>query len=248
MQQDSLPKNVTPLKPEQTFRFSCHAKTDCFTHCCRMLELALTPYDLLRMRLGTGLSSQELLERYIIIEQEPGEPFPRFYLTMVDDGKASCVFVAREGCTIYPHRPGACRTYPLGRGVRYLDTGDISEQYVLIRESHCHGFHEDRTLDIDSYIREQGLQEYYRSNDRLAAILQHQAIRSGYIPTREQVELFILALYNLDRFRDRLTEGKLRKYLPAPVHNVPEDDEQLLEYGMDFIYKLLFSNFPLRHL
>ena len=110
-----LPRHITKLGRSETFTFSCHKNVKCFTECCRMLELALTPYDVLRLRLATGLTSGQLLDEYIIIEQDQGEPFPRLYLTMVDDGRASCVFVSAQGCTVYPHRPSACRAYPLGR-------------------------------------------------------------------------------------------------------------------------------------
>ena len=109
-------RNMSPASMAvRSFTFACHPGVPCFTDCCRMLELALTPYDVLRLRKATGLTSRELLENYIITEQDPGEPFPRFYLTMVDDGRASCVFVSPQGCTVYPHRPSACRAYPLGR-------------------------------------------------------------------------------------------------------------------------------------
>lgn len=242
MSKDSIVDFIKPLEQEHHFRFSCHAHLDCFTHCCRMLELALTPYDLLRIRLATGLSSQEVLDRYVIVEQDRGEPFPRLYLTMVDDGQASCVFVKKNGCAIYPHRPGACRTYPLGRGVRCHANGETTVHHVLITEPHCHGFGEEVMLNIDRYTEKQGLAMYHRSNDRLAAILQHHVIRGGFMPNTKQIELYILALYNLDVFRSRIQEGLLDQYQSAPIAGaVPGDDEKLLDLGMDFISRILFD-------
>lgn len=126
-----LPENIARIAPGEPFSFNCSPGIDCFTDCCRQLELALTPYDVLRLRYATNLTSSKLLDRYIIKEQEDTDVFPRFYLTMVDDGKASCVFVTPQGCSIYGHRPGACRTYPLGRATVRKKTGSKSSMYCF---------------------------------------------------------------------------------------------------------------------
>jgi len=52
MNQHLLPRNVTRIEKEETFHFSCHPSIGCFTDCCRQLELALTPYDILRLKKG----------------------------------------------------------------------------------------------------------------------------------------------------------------------------------------------------
>jgi len=151
-----VPDLVSSVEPGERFFFLCHKQLHCFTDCCRELELALSPYDVLRLRWATGLTSDELHRRYIIEDKSPGSCFPEFYLTMVDDGRASCVFVTPEGCSIYQNRPGACRTYPLGRGVtRSGDT--ISEQFILLREPHCHGFNEQRVQTAHRFMHSQDL-------------------------------------------------------------------------------------------
>ncbi len=104
-----LPRNLTRVKEDEKFSFACHKNVRCFTHCCRKLELALTPYDVLRMKNGLKISSAEFLEKYVIVEHENNDIFPRLYLSMVDDGNESCVFVTPQGCSIYNDRPGACR-------------------------------------------------------------------------------------------------------------------------------------------
>lgn len=236
-----LPEYVTRLNADDTFTFSCHKGVACFTECCRMLELALTPYDALRLRKGTGLTSQQLLDSYIIVEQDQGEPFPRFYLTMVDDGRASCVFVAKEGCTVYDHRPAACRAYPLGRAVMRQENGEVEEHFVLMKEQHCRGFQENRIENARSYSLNQDLPTYNRFNDSLARILQHDSIRKGFLPSAAQTEQFILALYNIDSFRemvesDRLVTAKLSEDDKTRLR----DDEELLLYGIDWLHRQLF--------
>jgi len=207
-----------------------------------MLELSLTPYDVLRLRKGTGLNSEELLENYIITEHNSDEPFPRFYLTMVDDGRASCVFVDKSGCTIYNHRPGACRTYPLGRGAANETDGNIREHYVLLRETHCLGFAENQIQDIGGYSKDQGLEPYNRFNDKVASILQHETIRKGFTPSKRLTDLYTLALYDIDTFRKKIFSDTISSiHLTASEKKVLEDDEQLLGFSIDWLYKELYQ-------
>lgn len=204
-----------------------------------MLELALSPYDVLRLRYSTGKNSSELLNEYIIHEQDPGEPFPRFYLTMVDDGRASCVFVAKDGCTIYKDRPAACRTYPLGRAAQLGDDGSVQQHFIVIEENHCQGFQEKSVQTPLEYTKDQELEQYNYFNDAVATILQHKAIRQGLIPSKKQVELFTLALYDLDHFRQMIVQGDLD--VPEADDINIENDEQLLKIAISWIGTQLFS-------
>ena len=230
-----------PINKEDSFSFACHKGVSCFTECCRMLELALSPYDLLRLRYSTGKTSTELLDQFVIMEQAPGEPFPRFYLTMIDDGQASCVFVSPLGCTVYTDRPAACRTYPLGRGVQKAADGAIREHFIVIKENHCRGFREPAVQTPLEYMAGQKLSRYNYFNDLLAAILRHDSILKGFIPSQKQIDLFTLALYDLDRFREMITKGELRFLAAAGL--ATEDDEQLLEAAMNWISEQLFAQF-----
>ncbi len=209
-----------------------------------MLELVLTPYDVLRLRMATGLTSSQLLESYIIVEQDPGEPFPRFYLTMVDDGRASCIFIADKGCTVYEHRPAACRAYPLGRAVTVGDYAAIDEQFVLLRENHCQGFKEPVEQNAMQYSVEQELLTYNRFNDAVAVILQHDSIRKGFIPSSSQIKSFFLALYDIDTFRERVLNDQLDSIALSPTekkHLI--SDENLLLFGIDWLHQQLFAPF-----
>lgn len=210
-----------------------------------MLELALTPYDVLRLRKATGLNSGQLLERYVIIEQDPGEPFPRLYLTMIDDGRASCVFVTDQGCSVYEHRPAACRAYPLGRAVMMSENGSPTEHFVLLKEDHCLGFQEPKKQTALQYSEGQELLIYNRFNDAVAAIYQHDSIRKGFIPSSKQIDLFILALYNIDSFREMLLSGKLLRAdaLGPEDRSHFKNDEALLLFAIDWVSRQLFEPF-----
>jgi uncharacterized protein len=235
-----LHRKIVKIDINETFSFACHPGVGCFTECCRMLDLALTPYDVLRLRRATGLTSEKLLEEYVIIEQQPEEAFPRFYLTMVEDGKASCVFVRKNGCSVYEDRPGACRAYPLGRAVKRTTAG-ISEHFVILRESHCHGFLENVEQTSKQYISDQKLARYNSFNDAVMEITQHDAIRKGFIPSHSDVELFTLVLYNLDSFRQLLNENRLSCAVLSHYEKQRLDDENLLLFGIEVLQKEIFS-------
>lgn len=242
MEQTHLPKDVKRIDHEQSFTFRCHSQVTCFTDCCRQLELALTPYDVLRLKRETKLDSSSFLDRYVIEEQEPEDAFPRFYLTMVDDGLASCVFITTSGCQVYQGRPGACRAYPLGRAaIRHRDHA-MEEFFVLLREPHCHGFKEQEQQDPRGYCKDQGLEDYNSFNDQVAGLLQHDFIRQGMRLDTQKTNYFTLALYDLDTFRSQLDAGKLPKQGHYPGQQAAcLDDERLLLFGIQWLHEVLFT-------
>lgn len=241
MPRPQFPESVYRLKADEPFSFACHPGVPCFTECCRMLELALTPYDVLRMRQGTGLSSQQLHDQYIIEERGEQDMFPKFYLTMVDDGRGSCAFVAKEGCKIYKDRPGACRAYPLGRAAVRTRSGELNEHFVLLKENHCKGFDELQEQSPLQYSDEQGLLEYNAYNDALALLIQHKQIRQGeFMPTDEHLRLYTLALYNIDVFRSSVIDSTLG--ITHYPQSIVENDEDLLMFAIEFLMDQFFTD------
>jgi uncharacterized protein len=240
-----LPRTIERIADDSEFCFACHREVSCFTSCCRELELALTPYDVMRLKNGLNMHSRNFLDTYVIIEQEEEDIVPRCYLTMVDDGRASCVFVGREGCSVYQDRPGACRAYPLGRAARRQPDGSIEEFFVLLKEDHCQGFAENPRQNALMYSNRQGLESYNRMNDALASLLQSEQIRQGVRLTAEQHKLFILALYDLDTFRQKLMDHDDGfNMLPDTYRDDLVDDEKLLLYAIEWLKKEFFSVYP----
>lgn len=224
-----LPEHVTPLDPKEQFTFSCHPGVTCFTECCRKLELALSPYDVLRLKQSLALSSQQFLDEYAIIEFLEDDLYPKVYLGMVDDGRASCPFVSQSGCQIYDDRPGACRTYPLGRGAHQSPEG-AQEIFVLVHEAHCQGFEQKQSYTVQSWHTDQSLQQYNDHNDILLPIFNASSFRKGNRLSDEQAELFTLALYNIDSFKELYSE----------LFTTPKNDLQLLNTIVGWLENRLF--------
>ena len=251
MKSPVLPDHFQSRSAEQQFSFACHSGVPCFTECCRELDLALTPYDVLRLRRYLGLSSDAFLERYVIVEWDEHQNFPTCYLTMVDDGRASCVFLEKNGCTVYADRPGSCRAYPVGRGVALESEGRPVESLVLIQEPHCRGFAEACEQTIGAYLHNQGLPLYNQYNDALLPLLQHARIRAGSLrPSRQQLDQYMLALYDLDQFRREIIEGRITLKSPLSAQQLSGltgNDEELLLLGIRWLIGEVFTEeSPLR--
>ncbi len=239
-----LPEHIRRLAPGETFRFRCHPGVPCFTDCCRELDLALTPYDVLRLRQSLGLSSADFFARYALVEQQEGDAFPHVYLGMIDDGRASCPFVSPEGCRVYPDRPGACRTYPLGRAAYLAPDGRQQHFHVLLTEPHCKGFTGAEPLTSEEWVADQDLQPYNMLNDATMAIYQHRRIKDGKRLTPEQADMFLLALYRLDEFRAVVMAPRFQPRAPlsdAERLQLAGDDTALLRFGIRWLESVLFD-------
>ena len=239
-----FPDNVTRLCGLKGFSFGCHPDIDCFTECCRELDLILTPYDVLCLSKELQMKSAAFIERYAVLEQDENDVFPVMYLGMVDDGKASCPFISNNGCRVYNGRPGACRAYPVGRGVTLDENGNKRELYVLVREDHCRGFAEEQPYTVAEWFENQGLIEYNEINDELLTLLQHQNISEGMRLTEKQKDNLLLALYKLDEFRDLVSSPGFQeefKQTEEEIRSVLSDDLKLLRFGIHWLKETLFA-------
>ena len=238
----NLPDHVRPIEKEAKFKFQCHSVLKCFTDCCHELELALSPYDVLRLKSALNLRSRDFLDRHAIIEFENEDQFPRVYLGMVDDGKASCPFVQEDGCIIYGDRPAACRTYPVGRGSSMTKNKKVVAKYVLLKEPHCHGFESSQNQTIDEWEEDQQIKLYNHYNDLLMAINQHPKIKTGQRLSQDQANLYINTLYDIDQFRSNivaqnLSDNELYGFNPDEIKN---DQTILLNYAIEWLARKLF--------
>ena len=239
-----FPENVTKLCGKKRFSFGCHPKVFCFTECCRELELSLAPYDVLCLCKDLQMGPAEFIERYAVVEQDEKGGFPHVYLGMVDDGRASCPFISESGCRVYKSRPGACRAYPVGRGVTLAADGNVREMYVLVREAHCQGFSEPRSQNVAEWFENQGLIEYNAINDEVLGLRYHEKIHQGSNLTQKEKDTYLLALYKLDEFRKMVSSPAFYdKYMLSKEERkaVLADDLSLLRFGIRWLNEVLFT-------
>ncbi len=79
--------------------------TQC-ANCCRSLDVYLTPDDAARLADGIDVPVGAILADYVARDaaQAVGE-WGMFQ-------QSPCAFLAGKHCSVYPHRPETCRTYP----------------------------------------------------------------------------------------------------------------------------------------
>jgi len=246
-----LPFSGSPVVPEMSdgnkkIQFQCRKGIACWNACCSNIDISLTPYDIVRLKQRLDLSSGELLQKYTVpYELEPGG-IAGVKLRPVENGTA-CQFMTAEGCSVYEDRPTACRYYPVALlSMRKQDEYTDTSSYALVREGHCLGHQEPRSLTIDEYRKEQGVEEY----DELARGWRQLILKkksSGPSigkPTKRSLQLFFMVCYDTDRFREFVvSEGFTELYdIPADeMKKLLTEDTELMLFGFRFLKQVLFG-------
>ncbi len=241
----AMPDFLSPLDRQQTFCFACSPRVPCFNACCRDLNQALTPYDVVCLKQHLNLSSTDFLKRFTESHTGPGTGLPVVGLRFRDDDDLACPFVTAGGCSVYPARPGSCRTYPLARGVsRNRHSKKVTEHWALIREPHCLGFANGREHSVDQWVRSQKLDAYNRANDRMLTFIgRKNRFRPGPLTPGESERVFT-ALYDIDRLRRQLatdscpTMGTVDR---QRFTQAGQDDLVLLMVAMEWVEKTIFA-------
>ncbi len=231
------------LSRAEPFPFRCHPGLACFNTCCRDKRLMLLPYDVLRLSRALARGSAAFLAEHVELETDPGSGWPALRIRLAPDGR--CPFVGEAGCTVYRDRPTCCRIYPLARGVRLDGAGEPREMLVVAESGpQCQGFAAGAERTVAEWTRGQGLDEYRAANDRAARLFLHpRRPRPLSLPPSE-VHAAIMALYNLDVFREFAARPGFaeRSGLPGErVERALASDEALLELGQDWLAARFFG-------
>lgn len=231
---------------DDRFQFACHPGVSCFTVCCRDVNIVLTPYDVLRLRKRLGLSSSEFLDKYTILPFSKDQPFPIPLLKMNDDEEKRCPFVTASGCSVYPDRPWPCRMYPIGHASNRTGSNPAGQEFwFLTRETHCRGHEEPKEWTVREWLEDQGTEPYERMGEFYRDLTLHENfVLKGQKLNPAQVELFYMALYDLDKFRRFIFESSfLERFIvhEDTVERISRNDEELLEFGYLWLRFALFG-------
>jgi uncharacterized protein len=236
---------MTPVSLTEPMKFDCCRENSCFNDCCRDLNQALTPYDVLRLKQGLEISSQEFLKQYTSLHYGPGSGLPVVAFKPNPGTGHACPFVSPEGCKIYADRPASCRMYPLARGVSMSrETKEITEFYALIEESHCRGFEKESGLTVKEWLEGQGVSYYNIQNDNLMELI---SLKNKILPGKLEGALadkFYLGLYDTDEFRFKIQNDNLLKDMSIPndvLERIINNDEELMDFGLKWVKYMLFG-------
>ena len=245
--------NVEPVKlgPDSSFKFKCHPGVECFTQCCRDINILLTPYDIIQLKNRLGLSSEKFLTLYTEPQMLEKTGLPVVTLKFLEEEKSDadskiCPFVREDGCLIYEDRPTTCRYYPLGvASLSHKEKADDEEFYFFVHEPHCLGFKENKLWTVRAWRKDQGVDVH----DKINAEWTDLVVRKRSFPpnmqlTEQTKKMFFLASYNIDKFREFVFESSfLERYDvgEATLKKIKNDEIALLEFGLKWLKWLLFK-------
>jgi Fe-S-cluster containining protein len=234
------------LGPDDNFQFRCHKGIACFNKCCENIDILLTPYDVLRLKRRMALTSREFIDRYTVDFAMDGHGMPGLKLK-TQNGSAACINLTPDGCGVYSDRPAACRYYALGAvSMRRKDSPVDEDSYFVIREDHCLGHNESTVQTVRGYRREQGIEEYDDINHEWRQIILKKRSGGPAVgkPSQRSLELFFLASYDIDGFRDFVRSSGFSEVFdldPALRRDILEDDVKLLRFGFRLLKQVLFG-------
>lgn len=233
------------LTAEDTFQFACGPQVPCFTECCGKLDLLLTPYDVLKLRQGLGLRSEEFLDTYTVTRFRTAHGFPEVMMKMDAQKDRRCPFVTARGCSVYESRPAACRIYPLGRAsTKHPLHGTAKEFFFTVREDHCRGFEENKIWKVKEWLADQDLEECNRMNDLLMELYVLKSRRPQVQLTDRHIQMYMMACYDPERFRRFVFKsGFLDRFEieEATADALKTDDVKLLEFAINWLKFAFFQ-------
>ena len=246
--------NVEPVKlgPDSSFKFKCYPGVECFTQCCRDINILLTPYDIIQLKNRLGLSSEKFLSLYTEPQLLEKTGLPVVTLKFLEEGKSDadskvCPFVREDGCLIYEDRPTTCRYYPLGMAaLSHKEDPGGEDFFFMIKEPHCRGFEEDREWRVDSWRRDQEV----TVRDEVNAGWTDLVVRKRSFPANIKLaepskKMFFMASYNIDKFEAFVFESSFLDRYDIPedtIERIRDDEIELLKFAVSWLKWVLFKD------
>lgn len=248
--QDS-PFVASPVVPtsydgSKVIQFRCHKDIACFNACCKNIDITLTPYDILRLKRRFDLTSGEFLLGFTEPYEMDKDSVAGVKLKPVENGTA-CQFMTDEGCSIYEDRPTACRYYPVALiSMRKQNEYTDINSYAIVEETHCLGHRENRSLTIDEYRKEQGVDIYDEMGRGWRQLILKKKSSGPTVgaPSKRSLQMFFMACYDLDRFRDFVNSDAFSEVYDLPgdlKQKIAADEVELMQFGFSFLKQVMFG-------
>jgi len=241
--QERIVEDTPRMGLDDTFTFRCGKDLPCFTECCKDVSIILTPYDVLRLRRGLQMSSGDFLKQYTLSTVSRERKIPVILLKMDPDTKR-CLLVTDDGCSVYENRPWACRMYPLGSAQPENPNPENRSFYFLLKEDLCKGHGEGREFRVLEWLQDQGIEHYEMMAESFKNLMLHPFWSSGKELTRDQLDMFYMGCYDLDRFRRFVFESRFLDCFEVDEMRadvMKKSDEDLLDFAMQWLAFSLFK-------
>lgn len=227
------------IKAGEPFSFSCHPGVSCFNKCCRNLNLFLYPYDVVRLKNHFEITSDEFIDKYVDVVLREGNHFPEVLLKMADNEEKTCPFLTDEGCSVYPDRPDACRTFPVEHGVEYKN-GKVSRTIHFFKPPEfCMGKFEKQTWTLENWAKDQDAVTYNKMTILWGELKGYFAEDpwNGLGPDCQKGKMAFMATYNTDQFRNFLFNSSfLKRYKVKSdlLKKIKRNDAELMKFGFEW--------------
>ncbi|MBW1860455.1 MAG: YkgJ family cysteine cluster protein [Deltaproteobacteria bacterium] len=221
------------VQPDSTFRFECHGSLSCFGKCCNA-EITLTPYDIARMRRHLGIDTAAFLPGYCNTYTDRRTGFP--FVTLKQGEDDGCIFLGRDGCSLYENRPSCCRNYPLARVIDedWKSANRVVRYHLQQQTTYCEGFGRGPDLTVDSYVEMNGLGPYEKANDVFLDVpFTFNSLPKHLKQDRDVQSMVFDAVFNFDGF--------FEKYGHFPHTAVPDDDGELIVLIRNIVLNLIMK-------
>jgi Fe-S-cluster containining protein len=223
------------------FLFKCHPGVSCFNQCCHNLNLFLYPYDVIRLKQHLGLSADVFLEKHVDVVLRQGCFFPDVLLSMSETAEKPCPFLTDAGCSVYPHRPEACRMFPVEQGILYdATTRQHRKVHFYKPPAFCRGTEGSKQWTASAWIKDQGAEEYNIMTERWSEVIRlfQTDPWAGEGANGQRGKMAFMAAYNMDAFREFVFHSTfLKRYriASALLDKARADDVELLKIGLAWI-------------
>ncbi len=219
------------LNLEDHFTFACHRGLDCYTSCCRDVNIFLTPNDVIRLKKAMGLTSTEFLHKYTDLVVVTGRHLPLIQLKMDENNDKRCFFVRSHGCLYYADRPWACRMFP-------LDERPDGGFTVVAEPSKCHGLAKGDDWQVKEWLKDQGAIQSKEADGSYDGLAGHHLLRNLDITNDQILQMIVTALWDVDGFRKMvLNSSFLDKFdlEPERIDAIKTSDVAMLDLGYDWV-------------
>ena len=139
--------------------------------------------------------------------------------------------------------------YPLGLAEPKSATPNDMPFHFVIQEDICQGHTEGVSLSVREWIECQGIQEFEMMAGGFKELTLHDFWNGGKALTPQQSDMFYMACYDLDRFRRFVFETRFLKLFEvdeARVDALRSDDQELLDFGMQWLRFAIFGEKSMR--
>ncbi len=247
----SIPVAPKMYDGSKNISFRCYKGISCWNACCANIDITLTPYDIVRLKTRLEMESGEFLRQYTEPYELEKDGIAGVKFKPVEGGRA-CQFMTPEGCSVYEDRPTSCRYYPVALvSMRKQDEYTDSAAYALVKEPHCKGHEEDRTLTIDAYRQEQGVAGYDEQDRGWRQLILKKKSSGPTIgkPSLRSRQLFFIACYDVDLFRQFVaSDGFQQSFVleETEFYQLMRDDVAMMQFGIRFIKQVMFGEMTIQ--